>query len=94
MHTVMESCKREGVASEVWGKERPSCTTTTLCECVTVLQDMVNPDNDPLVVTTVVHLLRSGQLRRLVGGTRKCLPQRPEQEWTHILSGGVQCSPC
>jgi hypothetical protein len=62
MRTVMESCKREGVTSEVRGKESPSCITTTLYEFMAVLQDVVDPDNDRLVVATVVHLLRSGRL--------------------------------
>jgi hypothetical protein len=61
MHTVMGSCKRGGPASEVRGKE-PSCIITTLYELIAVLQDVVGPDNDPLVVATVVHLLRSGRL--------------------------------
>jgi hypothetical protein len=38
--------------------------TTTLYEFMAVLQDVVDSDNDPLVVATVVHLLRSRRLTR------------------------------
>jgi hypothetical protein len=58
----MLACKRERVASEVRGEESPSYITTTLFELLAVLQDIVEPDNDPLVVAIVVQLLHSGQL--------------------------------
>jgi hypothetical protein len=64
MRTVVESRKRDGVASEGRGNESPSCITTTLYEVMAVLQDVVDPDHDRLVVATVVHLLRSGRLTR------------------------------
>jgi hypothetical protein len=62
MHTIMAPCKREVVASEVREKKTPSRITTTLYELMAALQDVVGPDNDTLVVATVAHLLRSGQL--------------------------------
>ena len=46
-------------------QERPSGITTTLYEFMTALQDVVGPDDDALVVATVVHLLRSGRLTLL-----------------------------
>jgi hypothetical protein len=36
--------------------------TTTLYDLMAVLQDAGGPDDDALVVATVVHLLRSGRL--------------------------------
>ena len=61
-------------ASAMRGKEIPSyITTTTLSALLTVLQDLIGPDNDPLIVATVVHLLRSGRLtlpRTAHGGAR------------------------
>jgi hypothetical protein len=36
--------------------------TTTLYDVITTLQDTTGPDGDDLAVTTVVSLLRSGQL--------------------------------
>jgi hypothetical protein len=60
----MEPCKIEGAASEVMGKEIPECIVTTLFDVVAVLQDLLDPDNDRLVVATVVYLLSSGLLTR------------------------------
>jgi hypothetical protein len=42
--------------------ETSSRFTTTLYDLMTALQDMVAPDDDALVVASVVHLLRSGRL--------------------------------
>jgi hypothetical protein len=64
MRTVMESCKRERAASKVLGGESPSCIRTNLHELIAVLQDELGEDNDLLVVSIVVHLLRSGRLKR------------------------------
>ena len=50
MRTVVESRKRAGVASEGRGNESPSCITTTLYGVMAVLQDVVDPDHDRLVV--------------------------------------------
>ena len=63
MHTVMQSS--EAGALEVRGKAMPLHITTTLYELMTVLQDVVGPDDDTMVVATVVHLLRSGRLTSL-----------------------------
>jgi hypothetical protein len=40
----------------------PSRLTTTLYDLITAIQAVVDPDDDALVVATVVHLLRSGRL--------------------------------
>jgi hypothetical protein len=42
--------------------ETPSRLTTTLYDLITALQAVVAPDDDVLVVATVVHLLRSRRL--------------------------------
>ena len=47
------------------GKKTLLRLTTTLYALMTALQDVMDPDADPLVVTTVVHLLRSGRLTLL-----------------------------
>ena len=39
-----------------------SCPITTLYDVIAALQDRLSPDDDALVVATVVHLLQSGQL--------------------------------
>ena len=36
----------KGVIAEVRRKERPLCITTTICELMTVFQDLVGADND------------------------------------------------
>jgi hypothetical protein len=57
--------ERTTVATEATGiprAETPSRLTTTLYDLITALQDVVAPADDALVVTTVVHLLRSGRL--------------------------------
>jgi hypothetical protein len=53
------------VATEVMSMQRgatPSCLTTTLYDLITAIQAEVEPDDDTLVVATVVHLVRSRQL--------------------------------
>ena len=44
------------------GEAAPSCLTTTLYDLIAAIQDEVSPDDNALVVATVVHLLRSGRL--------------------------------
>ena len=79
MRTVMESCQREGVVSEVRGGETPSRLTTTLYDLIVVLQAVVGPDNDALVVATVRHLLRSGRLTF----PGKARPGRRRRPWEY-----------
>ena len=62
MPTTMRPSEREVIAKGVRKEVTPACTTTTLYELIAALQDVVGPDNDALVVATVVRLLRSGQL--------------------------------
>jgi hypothetical protein len=57
--------ERTTVATGATGMPRAetlSRLTTTLYDLITALQDVVAPDDDALVVTTMVHLLRSGRL--------------------------------
>ena len=48
----------------------PSRLPLTLSDLIATIQDVVGPENDGLVVTTVRHLLRSGRLTGLRSGTR------------------------
>jgi len=40
----------------------PASITTTLYDLIAAIQTMVRPEHDDLVVATIVHLLRTGQL--------------------------------
>jgi hypothetical protein len=42
--------------------QTPTALTTTLYDLIAALQDAAGPDGDTLVVATVMHLMRSGQL--------------------------------
>jgi hypothetical protein len=70
MCTGLESGQGDTVALTVWGAAPPSRITTTLYEVRTALQDGVGPDDDALVMATVVYLLRSGWLTGL--GKQAC----------------------
>jgi hypothetical protein len=65
MHIVMAPGKMATVAMREIGEATPLGIMTTLYELMAALQAVVAPDEDTLVVTTVVHLLRS---RRLTWG--------------------------
>ena len=56
--------ERTTVATGATGMPRAETPSrlTTLYDLITALQDVVAPDDDALVVATVVHLLRSGRL--------------------------------
>ena len=69
----------------------PSCLTTTLYDLITALQEVVGPDDDALVVATVVHLLRSGWLTWRRQGLRSSRWPRMTTQHTS-LSPGVLCS--
>jgi hypothetical protein len=56
------------------GAARSSRLPPTLADLITVLQDVVGPEDDGLVVATVWHLLEAGRLIRLETGTRRCAP--------------------
>jgi hypothetical protein len=43
------------------GEARPSRLCTTVYDLIVAIQDAVGPEDDALVVATVVHLLRSGK---------------------------------
>ena len=63
MNTVAEPFEVQQItsnveAAEVW----PAPFTTTLFDLIAALHAVVEPDEDALVVATVVHLLRSGRL--------------------------------
>jgi hypothetical protein len=64
MHTTVESSKGATVTT---GKRegKTSLRCTTLYEIIVALQDLVGPQDDALVVATVVHLLQSQRLTML-----------------------------
>jgi alpha-ketoglutarate-dependent taurine dioxygenase len=41
----------------------PSTITTTLYDLIAAMQSVVKPEEDELVVTAMIHLLRSGRIR-------------------------------
>jgi len=63
----------------------PSATvTTTLYDLIAVIQDVVGPGNDRLVVATVVHMLSTGSLvvpSALDLQSRTVLSR--QEEWLH-----------
>ena len=71
MSTVMEVGGMAPVATGTQRVATPSRRTTTLYDLMAALQDVVGPDDDVLVVATVVHLLRSGRLTVLGPATRR-----------------------
>jgi hypothetical protein len=64
MHTAEESSKRATVTTGKREGKTPLCSTT-LYELIVALQDLVGPQDDALVVATVVHLLQSQRLTML-----------------------------
>jgi hypothetical protein len=61
MHTAVESSKVATVTTGRRGGKTP-LRFTTLYELIVALQDLVGPQDDALVVATVVHLLQSQRL--------------------------------
>src|SRR4029453_1687706 len=61
MAPMMERTTVATGATEMSRAATPSRLTTTLYDLITALQAVVAPDDDVLVVATVVHLLRSGR---------------------------------
>ena len=65
MQTVMMPSKVEGGETGAQAVATPTCPVTTLYDLIAAIQDVVGPEDDALVVATVVHLLRSRQLTRM-----------------------------
>jgi hypothetical protein len=65
MKTVMMPSKVEGGGMGAQAAMMPTCLATTLYDLIAAIQDVVGPEDDVLVVATVVHLLRSRQLTRM-----------------------------
>jgi len=73
MSIVMDSNAVAAVAMAEREAAPPRRTTTTLYDLMAALQAVVGPDDDALVVATVVHLLRSERLTFLgKTGTYPC----------------------
>lgn len=79
MATMRARSKMAGGVTGGQAEAPPSRCTTTLYDVGTAIQDVVGPEDDALVVATVVHLLRSGRLPWL----------RPEQERPAAPQGAV-----
>ena len=62
MVTVWERGKVETRRRERQEEAMPSRLCTTLYDLMVAIQDVAGPEDDALVVATVVHLLRSGRL--------------------------------
>jgi hypothetical protein len=61
MATVMERGEEAAVTTVGPVVTTPVRLITTLYDLMAVVQDVVGPDNDALVVATMGHLLHSGQ---------------------------------
>jgi len=77
----MERGKLAPVGTGMQGEETPSCLTTTLYDLIAAIQDGLNPDDDALVVATMVHLLRSGRLTWRGQAREHLSPSRRETMW-------------
>jgi hypothetical protein len=77
METVMDSGQVATVAPSMRGEATPSRLTTTPYALMVALQAVAAPDDDALVVATVVHLLRSRRVAWLgTDGALHCPPRR------------------
>jgi alpha-ketoglutarate-dependent taurine dioxygenase len=52
-------------------KDKPSRLTTTLYDLFAALQDVTEPDEEPLVIALVTHWLRKGRIT-LSAATNRC----------------------
>jgi hypothetical protein len=68
MATVMERGEGTPMTTVRPAAATPARLTTTLYDLMAMVQDVVGPDNDALVVATVGHILRSGRLTSLERG--------------------------
>lgn len=62
MYTVQELSRTHTVDVRVGENALPTRLRTTLYDLIEALQTMVPPEADAMVIATVVHLLRSGQI--------------------------------
>jgi hypothetical protein len=81
MAPVMEHGELAQVGTGIQGEAPPSRRTTTLYDLIAAIQDRVSPDDDALVVATVVHLLRSGRLTWHRQPRERLGPSRRETMW-------------
>ena len=81
MTPVMECSELAQGGTGIQGDAPPSCLTTTLYDLIAALQDGLSPDDDGLVVATVVHLLRSGRLIWREQARERLGPSRRETMW-------------
>lgn len=63
MNTTLNGVKQVAKRTQkvLTRKNRPSTVTTTLYDLIAAVQDSVHPDEEELVVPTVVHMLLVGR---------------------------------
>ena len=62
MGDLSEAEVRTATRRVVAEAKAPASITTTLYDLIAAIQTMVRPEHDDLVVATIVHLLRTGQI--------------------------------
>ncbi|HEY7496160.1 MAG TPA: hypothetical protein VIH59_34280 [Candidatus Tectomicrobia bacterium] len=67
MYAMVEACKALEIGTNVVPEARPSRLTTTLYDLVAAVQAVVQPEEDELVVATVMHMLGAGHSTFLGG---------------------------
>jgi hypothetical protein len=73
MAAVMTSGEKATGATGLREDVMPSRLTTTLYDLMTTIQEVAGPDDEALVIATIMHLLRSGRLTWLrPNGGRWC----------------------
>jgi hypothetical protein len=70
----------------------PARLTTTLYDLMAMLQNVVNPKDDALVVATVAHLLQSGRLTW--PGKSMCVPVSSTERYRTTTSVSRQGTIC
>src|SRR2546428_11167444 len=81
MSTVMELGEVAKVGTGMPGEAMQSRLTTTLYDVLAAIQDGLSPDDDALVVATVMHLLQSRRLTWLGKATEPLGQSRREALW-------------
>ena len=86
MHTVMESSTVAGVPTGRTGGQIPARIITSLYELIASIQEVVDPQDDALVVATVVHLLQSQKCS--IGQASAGNPSTQKVSHSSSFSGG------
>jgi hypothetical protein len=81
MAPVMERSELAHVGIGIQEEATPSYLTITLYDLIAAIQDELSPDDDTLVVATVVHLLRSGRLTWLGKASERLYQSQRAAMW-------------